>query len=605
MRDQKTFLKSLPNLPGVYQMLSKDREVLYVGKAINLKKRVTSYFSGKKLDIKTAALLKHVVDIDITVTRSEMEALLLESNLIKKLKPHYNILFRDDKSYPFIVITEGHDFPRIDLFRGSKNSKDLYFGPYPNGSATRETINLIEKLFRLRTCSNTFFASRTRPCLQYQIGRCTAPCTAYISKEDYAKNVKLAILFLQGKNEEILTFLKAQMENAAHAKNYEQAAEYRDQMLKLRSIQEKQYVTTEHGDADVIGLFCQANIACIQLLSVREGRVLGSRSYFPSLPMSFSPEEIISSFMMQHYLGEIPREIPREIILSHALKDEKVLTEVLSNTAKRKVVLTAAVRSERKKWLETAKLSAQHAVANQMMRKANLEERFSALKTALGLAETPNRLECFDISHTMGEETVASCVVFDKNGPLKNDYRRFNISGITPGDDIAAMKQVLTRRFKRVELEPAKVPDVVFIDGGKAQLHAAQIIFENYGIQGVALVGVAKGVTRKPGFETLVFPHEKPPMHLPPDSHALHLIQQIRDEAHRFAIVGHRNRRDKKRQTSTLESIPGIGAKRRRELLRYFGGIQAINHASLEEIAKVPGISRALAERIYQILHTT
>lgn len=604
MNDIKSFLKNLPNLPGVYQMLGKSGEILYVGKAINLKKRVSSYFSGKQQDLKTAALLRHVENIDITITRSENEALLLESNLIKKQKPHYNILFRDDKSYPYIVITQDHPFPRIDIFRGTKKPGDLYFGPYPSAMAVRETINLIEKLFRLRTCSNAFFKSRSRPCLQYQIGRCTAPCTDYISKENYQDHVNLAILFLRGKSEELLNILKQHMEAASKAKNFELAAEYRDQIVKLRHIQERQYVTTEEGNADVLGFAENSRIACIQLLSIREGRILGSRGYFPSLPSGSTAEEIISSFITQHYLGEQEREIPREIIFAHDVPESDWLASALSEKAGYKVTLSSHVRSERKKWLETATQSAAQAVATQLLNKANLEERFVALKEALHLEEIPSRLECFDISHTMGEETVASCVVFDRNGPLKSDYRRFNISGITGGDDIAAMKQALSRRYKRAQAEPAKLPDILFIDGGKAQLHAAEYVFEDYGIQGVLLVGIAKGVERKPGLETLIF-SKKPPMHLPPDSHALHLIQQIRDEAHRFAITGHRLRRDKKRHTSTLESIPGIGAKRRRELLRYFGGIQALNHASLEEIAKVPGISESLAKRIYDELHST
>lgn len=603
MQNIKTFLETLPGFPGVYQMLSEKGQVLYVGKARNLKKRVSSYFSSKQQDIKTQALLKHVHNIDITVTRSENEALLLECNLIKKHKPHYNVLFRDDKSYPYILITQDHPFPRIDFYRGNKRRGGLYFGPYPSAASVRETIQLIQKLFHLRTCTDHFFKTRTRPCLLYQIDRCTGPCVDLISKEKYDENIQLAILFLQGKNQRIIEELNKKMEIASKSLDYELAAKYRDQVLNLRDIQERQYVSSAHGDADVIGLAISSGIACIQLLIIRHGRILGSRSYFPLMPAESTNEEIVSSFIVQHYLGQKEQEIPREIILDIELPDTHWLESALSEQGKHKVELAYRVRSERKKWLETATTSAKQAVTSQVVSKSNMQERFATLKTALNLGDVPTRLECFDISHMMGEETVASCVVFDSNGPLKSDYRRFNISGITPGDDIAAMKQALSRRYKRAQTEAGKLPDILFIDGGKAQLNAALLIMEELGIhEGITLVGIAKGVTRKPGFETLIIPGREP-MHLSPDSHALHLIQHIRDEAHRFAITAHRTRRDKKRQTSTLETIPGIGAKRRRELLRYFGGIQAINHASLDEIAKVPGISRSLAERIFEALH--
>ncbi len=603
MDNIKSFLQNLPSLPGVYQMLGEKGNILYVGKARNLKKRLASYFSSKQKDIKTQALLKHITHIDITVTRSENEALLLECNLIKKHKPHYNVLFRDDKSYPYILITQNHPYPRIDFYRGNKKQEGLYFGPYPNTIAVRETIQLIQKLFRIRTCEDHFFKTRSRPCLLYQIERCTGPCVKLISEEKYQENIHLAILFLQGKNQIIIEELTQKMELASQQKNFEQAAFYRDQITNLREIQQKQYASAMHGDVDVIGFAANAGIFCIQLLVIRHGRILGSRSYFASAPVESSPEEVLSSFIVQHYLGKEDQEIPREIILEFQLPDLNWIENALSEKAKHKVELAYRIRSERKKWLETATTSAKQSIASQIVNKSNLQERFKDLKTALHLNEIPSRLECFDVSHTMGEETVASCVVFDRNGPLKSDYRRFNISDITPGDDIAAMKQALTRRYKRAQTEPHKLPDVLFVDGGKTQLNAAIITLEELGIhEGVLLVGIAKGVTRKPGFETLIIPgHE--PMHLPPDSHALHLIQQIRDEAHRFAITGHRQRRDKKRHTSVLETIPGIGAKRRRELLRYFGGIQAINHASLDEIAKVPGISRSLAERIYEALH--
>ncbi len=600
----KSFLQNLPNLPGVYQMLDAAGAVIYIGKARNLKKRVASYFSARSQDIKTQALVKNIVDIEITVTRTENEALILECNLIKKFKPHYNVLFRDDKSYPYIYIGKNHDFPRIDFYRGNKKKDGYYFGPYPSTVAVRETIQLIQKIFKLRTCTDIFFKSRERPCLLYQIHRCTAPCVGHINQENYSESMHLAILFLQGKNEAVVNVLSNKMEAASTQKLYELAGEYRDQIASLREIQQRQYMSGHGGDVDVVGCAYHAGVACIQLLSIRHGRILGSRAYFPSLPQETSIEEIVTSFILQHYLQEHDQDIPREIISPCDLQDIDWLENALSERAKNKVEIAVNVRTEKKKWLETAELSAKQAVATRLVSKTNMADRFNELKIALSLKETPSRLECFDISHTMGEETVASCVVFNREGPLKSDYRRFNISGITPGDDVAAMKQALTRRYKRAQSDISKMPNILFVDGGKGQLNVALLVLEELGIhEGILLVGIAKGEGRKPGLETLIIPgHE--PLHLPIDSQALHLIQHIRDEAHRFAITGHRQRRDKKRSTSVLESIPGIGAKRRRDLLKYFGGLQAINHASLEDIAKVPGISRALAEKIYEILHS-
>lgn len=599
MQNIKAFLNSLPNQPGIYQMLGAEGRILYIGKARNLKKRITSYFSGRAKDLKTQALMKHVKDVNVTITHSENDALILECNLIKKHKPHYNVVFRDDKSYPYILITE-EDFPRIDLYRGAKKLKGRYFGPYPSAAAVRETIHIIEKLFHLRTCSDSFFATRTRACLQHQIERCTAPCVGLISAEEYHNNVRHTILFLEGKSQLLLDELKQRMEHFAKQLNFEAAGHIRDQIRKLRQIQERQYVTSEHGDVDIISVVIEAGVACIQLLIIRGGRILGSRSFFPSVPPAATQEEILTSFITQHYLGN--KDIPKEIILNIALTEKDWLSAALSEQAKHKVTLSHNVRGERNKWLEIANNSAQQSVASRLLNRANTKARFEALQQTLKLPHPPNRIECFDISHTMGEATVASCVVFNISGAVKSDYRRFNITGITPGDDFAAMHQALTRRFKRLLTENTKLPEILLIDGGKPQLAAAEKTLQELAIQGVTVVGVAKGVTRKPGFETLYLPHESP-IHLAPDSIALHFIQQIRDEAHRFAITGHRQRRDKKRVTSSLELIPGIGAKRRRELLRYFGGIQAINRASLEELAKVPGISQSLAKRIFMALH--
>ncbi|SRR5579883_529412 len=604
MQNIKSFLTNLSHRPGVYQMLGEKGEVLYVGKAKNLKKRVSSYFSGKAQDLKTLSLLKHVKDIDITITNSETEAVLLECNLIKKHHPRYNVLLRDDKSYPYILITTQHPYPRIDLYRGPRKKNALYFGPYPSAPAVRETISLLQKLFRLRTCRDSFYAARTRPCMLYQIGRCTGPCVGLISEADYAENVRLAVMFLEGKSQEIIKSLQTAMEIAAQELDFEQAAQYRDQIARLRQIQERQYVSAAEGDADIIGYAMQAGVICIQLFSIRGGQLLGSRSYFPSVPAYSESEEIIAAFLTQHYLNHpSPVEsLPKQIIIDVNLCEQTLFEKVLTEQAQHKVEILHPSRGEKKKWLTMAVTSAKQSLAAHLFAKTNIQERAIALQKTLGLEKTPQRIECFDISHTMGEATVASCVVFDQNGPLKSDYRRFNINDITPGDDVAAMRQVLQRRFKRLQKEAVSLPDIVLIDGGITQLSVAQSVMTELNIQNVLLVGVSKGPDRKPGFETL---HrlDQLPFHLPADSLALHFIQQIRDEAHRFAITGHRQRRDKMRRQSPLELIPGIGAKRRRELLRYFGGIQGLAHASLDELSKVPGINRSLAERIFSIFH--
>jgi excinuclease ABC subunit C len=604
MLNIKSFLSNVTHQPGVYQMLDEAGHVIYIGKARDLKKRLTSYFSAKQKDIKTHALLTHVKNIDITVTHTENEALILECNLIKKHKPHYNVLFRDDKSYPYILITDDVPYPRIDFYRGNKKTGGIFFGPFPHVKAVRETINLIEKLFKIRNCSNSFFRARTRPCMQYQIGRCTGPCVGLISPEEYNQHVRHAVLFLQGKNDLVVTELTKQMEQASHELKFEVAAEIRDQIAKLREIQARQYVSSEQGDADVIGLAFTAGLVCIQLLIIRGGRILGSKAYFPNISIASSREEILTSFITQHYLSanHSPQDIPKEIILEAQLPEQDWLASVLRDQAQHKVILSGNVRGERKKWLDIATNSATQSVASQLLNKTNMQERFNTLEKLVQLNKPLKLIECFDISHSMGEATVGSCVVFNREGPLKNHYRRFNISDITPGDDIAAMHQALTRRYKRLKSEEAIFPDILLIDGGKPQLNAAARVLAELEINTIFLMGVAKGVTRKPGFETLHFV-DGTMIHLAADSLALHLIQQIRDEAHRFAITGHRARRDKKRVTSSLEMIPGVGAKRRRELLQYFGGLQALKRASVEELAKVPGVSLALAERIFAAVH--
>lgn len=605
MQNIKNFLANLSHHPGVYQMLGEKGEVLYVGKAKDLKKRVSSYFSSKAKDPKTLSLVEQIKDIDFTVTNNENEAVLLECNLIKKHRPRYNVLLRDDKSYPYIFISH-HPYPRIDIYRGVRKKNGRYFGPYPSSMAVRETISLLQKIFLIRTCRDSYFNARARPCLLYQIGRCSGPCVELVSNENYAHNVDLAILFLEGKSNQVIEDLQAKMETAATELNYELASLYRDQITRLRQIQDRQYVNVDAGNADVIGFASQAGIFCLQLLSIRGGQVLGSRSYFPQVPAYANTNEIISAFLTQHYLNDSSHieSIPRLIILEAEVPERALIENVLGEQAKHKVEVIQPVRGEKKKWLTMATLSAKQALSAHVFNKTNIQERGVALQHALGMEKTPQRIECFDISHSMGEATVASCVVFDQNGPMKSDYRRFNISAITPGDDIAAMHQVLLRRLKRVQKDHAKLPDVILIDGGPTQLAAAKKVIAELNIQDILLVGVSKGPDRKPGYESLHI-GSNPAIHLPPDSLALHFIQQIRDEAHRFAITGHRQRRDKTRRQSTLELIPGIGAKRRRDLLRYFGGIQGIAHASLDELLKVPGISRSLAERIFAALHDT
>lgn len=606
MKNIKQFLSNLSHHPGVYQMLGEKGEILYVGKAKDLKNRVSSYFSSRSKDPKTLSLVKQIKDIEITITHTESEAVLLECNLIKKHHPRYNVILRDDKSYPYILITTQHRYPRIDLYRGQRKKVGRYFGPYPSAFAVRETISLLQKLFRIRTCTDSFFAARTRPCLLYQIGRCTGPCVKLISADDYAENVALAIKFLEGKSSEVVTELQNRMEIAAQELDFERAAQYRDQINRVRQIQERQYVTVADGNADVIGLTIDAGIVCIQLLSIRDGQILGSRSYFPSAPSHVSREEILSAFIAQHYLYDASHvdSTPKQIILDTELPDADLLMNVLSEQTKHKVEIYRPQRGEKLKWLEMASTSAKQSLMIHIFNKTNVHDRVIALQKEMGLANAPQRIECFDISHSMGEATVGSCVVFDQNGAVKSDYRRFNVTGVTPGDDLAAMRQVVYRRFKRLQKDAVKPPEIVLIDGGATQLAVADEVIKELNIPDILLVGVSKGPERKPGFETLHFTN-KPPMHLPADSLALHFIQQIRDEAHRFAITGHRMRRDKARRQSSLELIPGIGAKRRRELLRYFGGIQGLAHASLDELSKVPGISRSLAERIFATFHDT
>lgn len=602
MLDVKTFLANLPHKPGIYQMFGENQKILYIGKAKNLKKRVSSYFNKKFYDQKTKALIKHVVDIEVTVTNNEIEALLLESNFIKKYQPHYNVLFRDDKSYPYILITE-EEFPQIGFYRGSRKRSGTLFGPFPSAQAVRQSINLIEKLFHLRTCTNHFFKTRKRPCLQYQINRCTGPCVQLVSKEQYSEQVRHAILFLQGKNTQIIEELQKTMEEASAQLKFEQAAKVRNEIRQLQQVQMSQHVVARQGNVDVVGLQEKAGVICIQLFMIRGGRMLGSRSYFPRIPLNTSSKKVLTSFIEQHYLtlAQMQMEIPEEIILNFPLLHNETISKALFTLTKRKIIFSLNVRGERKKWLNMAMESASQALIGHITKKTHLQERFIALAALLKLTSPPKRIECFDVSHSHGEETVASCIVFNTSGAVKSDYRRFIITNVTKGDDVAAMQQTILRRYKKIT-EDALLPDIILIDGGKAQLMAAKTSLESLNITKPLLLSVSKGVFRKPGYETLHFVDKKK-LYLPPDSNALHLIQQIRDEAHRFAIFFHRNRRDKKRSRSQLEDIPGVGVKRRVELLKYFGGMDAINHASLEDLIKVPGINKALANKIYALLH--
>ncbi len=596
--DHKSFLKTLTQRPGVYRMLDVEGRVLYVGKARDLKRRVSSYFS-RALNRRIQLMVSQIGSIEVTVTHTEAEALILENTLIKELKPRYNILLRDDKSYPYIFLS-AEDYPRLTYHRGAKKEKGRYFGPYPNAGSMRDTLQLMQKLFPVRQCDESFFRNRSRPCLQFQIKRCTAPCVGFISPGEYAEDVADAELFLEGKASRVIDSLVKRMESASQNLEFEQAARFRDQISALRRIQEKQYVTGERGDLDIIACSTAGGMSCVQVFYVRGGRNLGNKTFFPSNPEETGDEGIISAFIPQYYLG---KQIPREIIVSHMPDEWELLQEVLSQQIGKSVQIKGRVRGTRSRWLEMAVSNARLALESRLASKAGVQGRLEAVQAALKLDELPQRLECFDISHTGGELTVASCVVFDQNGPLKSDYRRFNIEGIAPGDDYAAMAQALDRRYTRIQAGEGKLPDILLIDGGKGQLRAAADVLEELAVTDVLLLGVAKGPDRKPGMEQLFLLGRDVPIILPADSPALHLIQQIRDEAHRFAITGHRQRRQKQRKTSVLEQIPGVGPKRRQVLLKQFGGLQGIERAGVEDLSRVEGISRHLAEQIYQVFH--
>ena len=600
--DSKAFLSRLTGRPGVYQMYDSAGEILYVGKAKNLKKRVSSYFRSSGLSVKTQALVGKIADIQVTVTNSETEALLLEQNLIKQQRPPYNILLRDDKSYPYIFISDKDTYPAIRFHRGSRRRSGRYFGPFPSGGAVRESLNLLQKIFRIRQCDDSFFKNRSRPCLQYQIKRCSGPCVDLITPEQYEQDIRHAMMFLEGKNKAVMDELAEEMEKASVSLEFEKAAEFRDQIISLQKVQEQQYVYGAAGDVDVMGCALKPGGVCVHMLFVRGGRIIGSKIFHPKVSVEESEADVLSAFVAQWYLSS-QREIPNGVITTYPVEDKECIEEALSEKRGKRVTLTHNVRGERAGWQRLAQTNAEQHLASHLANKKNVYNRFLELQEALVLDSVPQRLECFDISHSSGEATVASCVVFDRNGPLKQDYRTFNIEDITGGDDYAAMHQALTRRYTRLKKGEGKLPDILLIDGGKGQVTQAMDVLEELQITEVQVVGVAKGPTRKAGFEVLINGQTGEEITLAGDSSALHLVQHIRDEAHRFAITGHRARRGKARKQSVLEGIPGVGPKRRREVLKHFGGLQEVERASVEEIAKVSTISRKLAEEIYLALH--
>jgi excinuclease ABC subunit C len=581
-------------------MLDAQGGVIYVGKAKDLKRRVSSYFQGRAQDAKTMAMVGLIEDIRVTVTRTEVEALILEYNLIKEHRPRFNVLLRDDKSYPFIHVSSDQGYPRLSFYRGPRKKTGRLFGPYPSAGAVRETLSQLQKLFRLRLCEDSYFAHRSRPCLQYQIRRCSAPCVGLISEDDYRRDLESATLFLTGRNQLVTERLAERMDAAAATLDYEQAARYRDQLGKLKAMESEQLVIRSGGDLDVIGYFESHGVHCVSVMFFRAGRLLGSRNYFPRVHADSSADEVVRAFVLQYY-GR--RAAPQEILVSEAIEDAAALAKMLTKEAGRRVELKHRVRGDRARWLGMTVANAGHAAALRLNASATTQRQLEDLATALGLDEVPARLECFDISHTAGESTSASCVVFGTDGPLKSDYRRFNISNIAAGDDYGAMAQALQRRYARVRKGEVPLPDITFIDGGRGQLNAAAKVLAEYQLEGVKLIGVAKGRSRRPGAERVYLLDRREPLRLAADSPALLLIQRLRDEAHRFAITGHRSRRKNKKEASPLDGIPGLGPKRRRALLRQFGGLQAVSRAGIEEINGVPGISRQLAQAVYEHLH--
>ncbi len=599
--DHRQFLGSLSPRPGVYRMLSTGGEVLYVGKARNLRRRVASYYGARAVHPKVQALMAQTARVEVTITASEQEALLLEYNLIKAHRPRFNVLLRDDKSYPYIRVTTQQDFPRFEFHRGSRRVPGEFFGPFPNAAAVRETLNQIQKLFRVRQCSDNFFRNRSRPCLQHQIERCTAPCVGLIDQSTYREDVDDARLFLQGRNDAVLDNLAQRMEAAAAGLDYERAATYRDQITALNRIQAEQVITAPGvRDLDVLAAVVEPGGACVSLLVIRGGRVLGSRNFLPRVVAGTDPQEVLEAFMVQHYLAQAA---PAEILIGASLAAKEVLASAFADHAGHAVRIRARPRGRSARWVEMAESNARQGLALHLAAAVNLRGQLEALSEALGLEAVPARIECFDISHTGGEKTVAACVVFGPDGPLKSDYRRFNLDDVPAGDDYAAIGRAVERRYLRLKKGEGALPDLVLIDGGRAQVDRARAVMEELQLPQVGLAGVAKGRDRRAGDERLHLPGRAQPVALPADSPALHLIQQIRDEAHRFALTGHRQRRSRASSASVLEGIPGLGPQRRRLLLRHFGGLQGVRSAGVADLRKVRGISTELAERIYGRFH--
>ena len=604
--DGKVFVQTLTSSSGVYRYFDAADELLYVGKASNLKKRVGSYFLKPRMEPRIAAMVSQIARVEITVTRTEGEALLLESQLIKSLKPRYNILLRDDKSYPYIYLSTGEDYPRLAFHRGAKNLKGKFFGPYPSTYAVRESLSLMQKLFKVRQCEDSYFRNRSRPCLQHQIGRCTAPCVQLIGVDDYASDVRHAQMFLEGRSKAVLDELGEAMERSSRELQFERAAILRDQVAALRQLQAQYHVQGANADMDVIACSIESGIACVSVLFFRNGISLGTRDFFPRLPLEDAESlDVLAQFIAQYYLD---RPVPRELILSEPIADQDILAELLGQQTGHVVELKSSVRGDRAQFLQMAQRNARASLTARLASRQTVGTRFEDLKKVLELDFSPRRIECFDISHTMGEATVASCVVFGPEGPEKSHYRRFNIAGITPGDDYAAMHQALTRRFRKVAEGEGAKPDVLLIDGGNGQVAQAMDVLSELGVSGIEVVGVAKGPGRRAGEETLVLARKAAgslgrELHPGSSSPALHLVAAVRDEAHRFAISGHRKRREKARERSVLEDVQGIGARRRSALLKAFGGLSGVEAAGVEELMSVKGIDRGLAERIYESLH--
>ncbi|HBR96139.1 MAG TPA: excinuclease ABC subunit C [Gammaproteobacteria bacterium] len=599
--DSAEFLKTVSRRPGVYQMYNAADDVIYVGKAGNLRARLSSYFQKtSSQSVKTAALVAQICRVQTTVTGSEPEALILEQNLIKQHRPRYNVLLRDDKSYPYVYISTRDDFPRVAYQRGGRKAPGKYVGPFPNAGSVKKSLSYVQKLFRVRQCEDSYYSNRSRPCLQYQIKRCTAPCVGYVDEETYATDVRHTIELLEGKNQQVIADLVNSMEVAAENLDFERAALLRDQIADLKKISNTALSGSERGKVDIVACALKGGASCVQVFFLRNGINLGNKAFFPTTPAGSTAEDVLYAFLTQFYLQH---EVPREIIVSHVIDEAALLQPILSERAGAKVVIQTRVRGERARLQALAMTNAQMSLDVRLSSRSGMAERYDSLRTALGIDDLPERMECFDISHTGGESTVASCVVFNAEGPVKSDYRRFNIENITPGDDYAAMRQALSRRYTRVLKENGRLPDILFIDGGKWQVGVAREVMQEIQLHEVQIVGVAKGPDRRPGEETLILVDTGESRQLDTSSPGLHLVQQIRDEAHRFAIAGHRARRAKTRNRSVLEDVPGLGPKRRKALMTHFGGLQGIQQASTEELARVPGISKTLAEVIFDALH--